>query len=151
DAKASRQHLRVKKQNGDYYVENLSDTNPVLVNGRPVTEPTLLHADDQVTIGTTVFGFYPEGAPEAYAFEAEGIFEGEEFTREKLIEKEEEPEKKPEEAAIEEAEEEIPAEAFEEEMPFEEPRPWAELEREFETAAEAPLKKAKVAKGFARE
>jgi len=97
DPKASRLHMRVTKRDDGYYVENLSDTNPILIGETPVSAPTLLHEGDIVTIGGSHFRFYPEGAPTDIAFEAEYPYsEGEAFTEEPSV-----PENYPEEEGAE--------------------------------------------------
>lgn len=108
DPKASRLHMRIRKTDEGYWVENLSETNPVLLNQAPVAAPTLLHEDDLLTIGGSVFHFYQEGAPADFGFEYP-YEEGEQFTEERAFEKE-----KPKE----EREEEKPP--LEEELPEEE-------------------------------
>lgn len=72
DPKASRIHLRIHKTEKGYVAENLSDSNPALVNGKALSESTLLHEGDLVTIGGSAFRFYPEGAAgDQFAFEVE--------------------------------------------------------------------------------
>jgi len=88
DPKASRCHARVRKMKEGFYVENLSESNPVLIHGAPVSAPTLLHERDLVTIGGTVFCFYPRGAPFDYGFESEALFEEDEEAEEPFKEKE---------------------------------------------------------------
>ena len=63
DLKVSREHARITLQEGGYLLENISETNPVLVNDVPIATPTLLEEGDKVRIGGTLFYFYPEGAP----------------------------------------------------------------------------------------
>jgi type III secretion system YscD/HrpQ family protein len=145
DPKASRLHMRIRKTDAGYLVENLSETNPVLIGGEPISLPTLLHEGDLLTIGGSVFRFYPEGLPggefrfeEAYPFEEEEAFS------------EEEPSAQPpeEEAPIEEPskgeggaeeKEELPLageEIFEEKIPSFEKEP--EEERLEESLFEEP-------------
>jgi type III secretion system YscD/HrpQ family protein len=71
DPQASRIHVRIRKTDVGFTIENVSDTTPTLLGGVPITIPTVLQADDLVTIGTSVFRFYPEGAPAEYVFEFE--------------------------------------------------------------------------------
>src|ERR1700733_1445616 len=105
DPKASRVHLRVLKKEEGYFVENLSATNPILVGDAPVSTPMLLHEGDLLTIGGSIFRFYPAGAPAAYG-----------FVSEKQYEEEGESEKRePEEEPVEKLhEEEEPAEELHE-------------------------------------
>ena len=77
DPKASRLHARVRKTEVGYTIENLSTSDPLLLNGQPIKVPTTLADDDQVQIGTSTFRFYPEGAPIDYAFESEQQYEEE--------------------------------------------------------------------------
>lgn len=75
DPKASRLHARIRKTDVGYSIENLSATEPLLLNEAPLTAPAILRENDQVTIGTSVFRFYPEGAPADFGFESEEVFE----------------------------------------------------------------------------
>ena len=75
DVKIARKHLLCKKTSDGYVIENLSEENPVLVNGTEIKGSHLLKEADRVTIGETELSFYPEGAPGAYAFEPEYAFE----------------------------------------------------------------------------
>lgn len=58
DPKASRRHLICRQTEDGIVIENLSETNPVRINDRSFTDPTLLQEGDKVTIGGTVFRFY---------------------------------------------------------------------------------------------
>lgn len=78
DPKVARKHLVCRKTSDGYVIENLSDKNPTLLNGNPFTGSKLLKEGDVVTIGGTVFHFYPEGLGPVYAFEPEYAFESEE-------------------------------------------------------------------------
>lgn len=66
DPKVSRAHIRCRKGAIGFIVENLSTTNPALLNDLPLTEPTVLHDQDRLTLGSTQFVFHedtstPEG------------------------------------------------------------------------------------------
>lgn len=152
DAKVSRKHLICRRTPEGYVIENLSDTNPVLVNDQPFSGPKLLQEGDKVTIGGTVFHFYPEGAPPSYAFEPEYAFESEDAFLDDF-EEDEELAKPEEEMPSEElpplneaAEEEAPEEKLEaqeqeseekeEERPFEEPETSEEPPQEEEAFEE---------------
>ena len=123
DPKAARQHMRVRKIAAGYLIENLSDSTPVLVNGVAISEPTLLREGDLITLGGSLFRFYPKGAPGTYTFQIEDSEDEEESAKEEE-EKEEEleespppeeqPEKLPEEEFVEESleQEESPEEEF---------------------------------------
>lgn len=78
DPKASRLHARLRKTDVGYSIENLSTTDPLLLNGESIKIPTILKDDDQIQIGTSTFRFYPEGAPVDYLFETESQYEEEE-------------------------------------------------------------------------
>ncbi len=126
DAKVSRLHLICRKTPDGYVVENLSENNPVLVNDHPISDPKLLQEGDKITIGGSVFHFYPEGAPPAYAFEPEYAFESEgSFLGES------------EEEAFEE-EEEIPAEEEPFFAPLEEEKDEELIREEIFQEAEEP-------------
>lgn len=58
DPSASRQHARCRLTEAGIVLENLSTTNPTLVNDQPITEPKLLHHGDAVRIGDTLFRYY---------------------------------------------------------------------------------------------
>jgi type III secretion system YscD/HrpQ family protein len=81
DPKVSRLHARIEKTADGYSIDNLSDSNPVLVGGKPVLGPTLLHEDDLVTIGGTIFHFYAEGAPSDFGYVDETLGGEESFTQ----------------------------------------------------------------------
>jgi type III secretion system YscD/HrpQ family protein len=60
DLAASRKHALAKKSADGITIENLSLTNPTLVNDEEVTFPRLLRQGDVVKIGDTIFRFYEE-------------------------------------------------------------------------------------------
>ncbi len=126
DAQVARKHLVCRKTDAGYVIENLSD-RPILVNDLAIEGERLLQEGDRVTLGETVFHFYPEGAPPTasyepeYAFEVEGAFldEEEEETFSAPLEEEseeEEVEEVEEEEGEEEKEEELAREEIFEEM-----------------------------------
>ena len=57
DASVSRRHLRCESSPEGIFIENLSESNPALLNGELFSEPRLLHANDRVQIGHSVFVF----------------------------------------------------------------------------------------------
>jgi type III secretion system YscD/HrpQ family protein len=121
DPKASRLHVRIRKTDEGYYVENLSETNPVLIGGEPVVVPTLLREGDLLTVGGSLFRFYPEGAPADYGFHAEFPYEEKEaFTEEHPFEEEEKPEEEVFEEKAPSFKEQVPEEEAAEETLFEE-------------------------------
>lgn len=60
DSKVSRQHLVIRKRDDEFYLENLSSTNPVYVNGTEAKQEILLQEGDRVQIGGSTFHFYKE-------------------------------------------------------------------------------------------
>jgi type III secretion system YscD/HrpQ family protein len=57
DPAVSRRHAICRATPEGYLLENLSETNPLSVNGRELLEPHLLVEGDQVKIGDTLFRF----------------------------------------------------------------------------------------------
>jgi type III secretion system YscD/HrpQ family protein len=55
DPSCSRKHLLLKKTSEGLIAENLSETNPVLLNDHPLEAPTPLQKGNTLTIGETVF------------------------------------------------------------------------------------------------
>lgn len=58
DPAVSREHMVVRKSPDGISVENLSSTNPALVNDQPVEGGQILHHGDAVKIGNGIFRFY---------------------------------------------------------------------------------------------
>lgn len=115
DPKVSRQHLRILRKDDGYFFENLSATNPILVNNAPLTTSMRVEEGEEITIGGTLFRFYPQGAPVTYSFAVEHPHEEpEEDQEEEPAEEEPTPEVHPEKRS--EGEEEFVDEDF-----FEEP------------------------------
>ena len=56
DPGASRQHARIERRNDVYVLVDLGSTNGTLVNGEPVSEPSLADGD-RITVGSTVLEF----------------------------------------------------------------------------------------------
>lgn len=65
DPSASRKHLICRTSSKGIVLENLSKTNPVLVNEEIVENPRLLKNGDAVKIGNGIFRFYAEPEVEA--------------------------------------------------------------------------------------
>lgn len=86
DPKVSRQQLRILRKDDGYFFENLSTTNPIFVNDKPLTTSTLIEEGDIITLGGTRFHFYPEGAPATYNFAVERPAEEPEEEQEELVE-----------------------------------------------------------------
>jgi type III secretion system YscD/HrpQ family protein len=65
DSTVSRQHARISKQPQGIFLQNLSHTNPVLINGeeRDDNERVLLSEGDKIQIGHTIFLFSEEDLP----------------------------------------------------------------------------------------
>jgi len=57
DPMVSRKHVIIQKQGDHFLIENLSATNPALVNGEPLIESYELSENDAVKIGSTTFKF----------------------------------------------------------------------------------------------
>src|SRR5262245_13915217 len=57
DSKVSRQHGLLRKAAEGFLLENLSQTNPISVNGKPLTTPVLLKEKDKIKIGGSTFTF----------------------------------------------------------------------------------------------
>lgn len=57
DPEVSRKHLRLRSIPEGIMAENLSETNPALVNGEQLTTPRLLHEGDILTIGKGTYRF----------------------------------------------------------------------------------------------
>lgn len=104
DAAVSRKHALIKKTKEGYSIENLSDTNPLLVNGTTIAAPHLLQEEDALKIGETLFSYSSKKPEEA---EAEGGKK-----EPKAEDKEESTENEGPEKAPEEAKEEEEAAAF---------------------------------------
>ena len=54
DTYASQRHARCFEYEGQIVVEDLGSTNGTLVNGHPLTGPTILSVGDQIAIGETL-------------------------------------------------------------------------------------------------
>jgi type III secretion system YscD/HrpQ family protein len=68
DATVSREHLRIRLTTGGYLAENLSETNPTLLNGQPMATPHLLEEGDLFQVGLSRFQYttIKEEAPIAH-------------------------------------------------------------------------------------
>ncbi len=60
DPMVSRRQARCFTKDDAIFIENLSETNPTLVNEEPIKEPHQLRAGDAVLFGHQAFLFYPE-------------------------------------------------------------------------------------------
>lgn len=60
DLSASRKHAICRRTPDGITIENLSHTNPTLVNEEKIEQPHLLHQGDMVKIGNSVFCYYEE-------------------------------------------------------------------------------------------
>jgi len=98
DPEASRRHLICRLTDEGIVVENLSETNPVEVNGEPALEPRLLAHGDTLKIGGTLFRFYEKEEAQLIEEESEKEPSRAEVTGVGPAEEEEE-EPQPEEAA----------------------------------------------------
>lgn len=79
DPLASRKHLHCTLTNDGIIAENLSHTNPVLINDAEMTEPVLLKSGDKLKIGDCTYTF-AEDAPQEEMSELpeDSIFEDDE-------------------------------------------------------------------------
>lgn len=57
DDMVSREHARLYKQGSDHYILDLNSSNGVRVNGKKVSEPTMLASGDIVEIGSSTLRF----------------------------------------------------------------------------------------------
>jgi len=57
DTTISRRHAELTPDNGKWYLRDLDSNNGTYVNGKRITEPTLLHSGDQVRTGSTLWVF----------------------------------------------------------------------------------------------
>ncbi len=64
DPSVSRKHLLCRKTVDGILIENLSETNPALLNADELTEATLLKHGDTVTLGSEIFRFLSESTAE---------------------------------------------------------------------------------------
>lgn len=63
DPKVSRKHVRCHKSDAGLILENLSDTNPLIVNQQVISGPYLLTEGDRVKLGDSSFLFTNAQAP----------------------------------------------------------------------------------------
>lgn len=66
----SRRHLLIKETGGELFVENLSETNPALLNGDPINGATTLKEGDRLLLGNQELLFTFEEPPEVTIGEA---------------------------------------------------------------------------------
>jgi adenylate cyclase len=69
DLNVSRKHAIVHEMNGQFYLSDLGSRNGTVLNGRPVTAPTLLHDGDLVVVGEHEIYFRNEAERQAEAAE----------------------------------------------------------------------------------
>ena len=84
----SRRHILARKTPEGLVIENLSDTNPTLVNDQVLAGPQLLKAGDILQIGSTTFSFTANGAADPIPEEApeeEPPLDGEEEHHDTLL------------------------------------------------------------------
>lgn len=86
DPAASRKHALCRRTPEGIVIENISSTNPTLINDEELIEPRLLTDEDVVKIGDTVFRVYAQ-----HPTHIEVITNGNEFSSEKILEQEEQP------------------------------------------------------------
>ncbi|MEX1012466.1 MAG: type III secretion system inner membrane ring subunit SctD [Waddliaceae bacterium] len=64
DPSVSRKHLLCRKTPDGILIENLSETNPALLNAHELTETSLLKDGDTITLGSEIFRFFSESTAE---------------------------------------------------------------------------------------
>lgn len=69
DLTVSRRHLLCHKTEEGYFIENLSETHPILLNNKTLEGSSLLHENDLVQIGSSLFHFYLEAPKEENVLE----------------------------------------------------------------------------------
>jgi type III secretion system YscD/HrpQ family protein len=130
DSTVSRKHAKITKTPDGYCIEDLSNTNPILVNDLNIAEPHLLKEGDSIVIGKTPFSYSEKELSEDFVLpkeissqnEFETIFADENFGDENIVQPEifEEKEPKQEEFVPEEKKEEKEETVIEEEKEPEE-------------------------------
>jgi type III secretion system YscD/HrpQ family protein len=73
DPSVSRKHAIFQKNPQGITVENLSSTNPILVNNNEIHTPFLLSQGDTLSIGSNLFRFYSEIEPQVTHLSGEAI------------------------------------------------------------------------------
>ncbi|EPP34503.1 type III secretion apparatus protein, YscD/HrpQ family [Chlamydia ibidis] len=78
DAKISSAQVVITKQGDEYFITNLHDANPVLVNGTTIKETTSLHPGDVIVFGSNQYSFLldefdPKDTVYDFAFSDEGV------------------------------------------------------------------------------
>jgi type III secretion system YscD/HrpQ family protein len=58
DLTVSRRHVLCHRTEEGYFIENLSETHPIILNRKPLQGSYLLHEDDLLQIGASVFRFH---------------------------------------------------------------------------------------------
>ncbi len=64
DPAVSRSHLTLRKTEEGFFVDNLSKTNPALINGKEIEETSMLREGDLLTVGSENFRFHEVEKPE---------------------------------------------------------------------------------------
>lgn len=77
DPAVSREHARIRQENSNYFILNLSKTNPIRIGDEEVTQEKRLHYEDRVKIGDSWFRFSETKVPveETKSSEYDGFFE----------------------------------------------------------------------------
>src|SRR5688572_21886101 len=58
----SRRHSQIINQNGQYFIEDMGSGNGTFVNGKQITQRTLLNHDDRIKLGPLLLRFQGDGA-----------------------------------------------------------------------------------------
>lgn len=75
DVTVSRKHARITKEPDGFYLDNLSQMSPTLINGEEHDEKTLLREGDLVQFGHTTFRFSEEEIPSQNASKSKGGYD----------------------------------------------------------------------------
>ena len=77
DSTVSREHARIREESGNYFILNLSETNPIRIGDEEVTEEKRLYYEDRVKIGDSWFRFSEPKVPveDTKSSEYDGFFE----------------------------------------------------------------------------
>ncbi len=61
DRQMSKYQARIIQNQGQYFIDDLGSTNPTMVNGYVISQPTQLNAHDVITVGGIDFAFVDGG------------------------------------------------------------------------------------------
>jgi len=61
DVLASRRHMQIDYKDRNFVLQDLGSTNGTYLNGKPVSQPVILHHGDVIRIGETILAFELSG------------------------------------------------------------------------------------------